>query len=271
MEAPASAGASPPAGPGKRGRSSPRSRRDLARVALTLLALACLRELPRARAQEGSAAIMGQLVDRQTRAPIRGATVLILGTPAMATSDTAGRFEHTGLARGYHILQARAVGYTMGAWQVGLGEGEVLSLVLEMQPADPQLPPIEVVTRRGEVGRRFEEFERRRERGQGHFITREQIVARNPNTLTDILRTVRGVRAECSGSSCILRMGRAVRSCEPEYFLDGFASSAFIAGGIPPLDVQGIEVYRGASETPAEFIGSSSGCGVISVWTRSAP
>jgi hypothetical protein len=35
--------------------------------------------------------------------------------------------------------------------------------------------------------------------------------------------------------------------------------------------VYGIEVYRGSGEIPAEFGGSTAGCGVIVMWTKSRP
>ncbi|RMH14199.1 MAG: hypothetical protein D6701_11515, partial [Gemmatimonadetes bacterium] len=37
---------------------------------------------------------------------------------------------------------------------------------------------------------------------------------------------------------------------------------------IRPEDIEAIEVYRGASEVPAEFGGSDAGCGAIVIWTR---
>lgn len=33
-------------------------------------------------------------------------------------------------------------------------------------------------------------------------------------------------------------------------------------------DIESIEVYRSAAEVPAEFNSTSSGCGVIAIWSR---
>jgi hypothetical protein len=58
--------------------------------------------------------------------------------------------------------------------------------------------------------------------------------------------------------------------CETQYFLDGAA----VAAGTPVLDnlapnnVAGIEVYRGASETPIQFDYGRASCGAIVIWTR---
>lgn len=105
----------------------------------------------------------------------------------------------------------------------------------------------------------------------GTFFTRDEIQRRNPSNIMDLLRTVRGVQTECSGSSCIIRMSGAPRSCEPMYFLDGLKSDSYIAESLEPRDIEGIELYRGAAELPAEFGGVNSGCGVVAIWTRSAP
>jgi hypothetical protein len=37
---------------------------------------------------------------------------------------------------------------------------------------------------------------------------------------------------------------------------------------VHPMDVVAIEVYRGAAETPGQYIDSNSRCGVILIWTR---
>ena len=37
---------------------------------------------------------------------------------------------------------------------------------------------------------------------------------------------------------------------------------------VPPSDVEGIEVYKGAATIPVELNGTGSACGVVSIWTR---
>ena len=37
---------------------------------------------------------------------------------------------------------------------------------------------------------------------------------------------------------------------------------------ISPGSVEGIEVYRGLSTVPAEFLNPDAECGVIAIWTR---
>ena len=37
---------------------------------------------------------------------------------------------------------------------------------------------------------------------------------------------------------------------------------------VHPSEVEGIEIYRGESDTPAEFVTRWVGCGTIVIWTR---
>ena len=57
--------------------------------------------------------------------------------------------------------------------------------------------------------------------------------------------------------------------CVMQVYLDG---SRVAAGELRhlvlPIEVAGIEVYKGPASLPAEFGGSSSRCGVVVVWTK---
>jgi hypothetical protein len=73
-------------------------------------------------------------------------------------------------------------------------------------------------------------------------------------------------------------------SCPPLVYIDGVlvTHTSFSGKGVGeaageaaaaidmvhPLDVAGIEIYRGPAQTPGEFGGSNARCGVIVVWTR---
>ena len=94
------------------------------RVACVLSLAAALAGPGRTAAQQETATFTGRLVNRETRAPIEGATVVLLGTAGTATSDSAGGFRYAGLSPGDHRLEARAIGYAKGVWLVSLAAGE---------------------------------------------------------------------------------------------------------------------------------------------------
>jgi carboxypeptidase family protein/TonB-dependent receptor-like protein len=218
-----------------------------------------------------SASISGRLTARSTHEPIPGAVVVLGGTRLVTTTDSAGRFTLTGLSPGVHQLVIRAVGYAAGSWQVTLQPGQVLSQLWEMDPLPVELPGVVVKGRLPLAARRFADFERRRHAGIGAYLTQEQIERANPSSLVDVLVTVRGVQQVCITNNCIAKMVRSPPGCYPQYYLDGVESTPYFARLTPPEDVKGIEIYRGSSETPGEFQGSNSGCGVIAIWTKSSP
>ncbi len=225
---------------------------------------------PAARAQ-ASASIRGQIVEQGTGTPVFGARVTLLGTTKVATSDSAGRFAFGALTPGLYVIQVSDIGFTKGIYQLEIGEGESVSRVFELVPRTYGLEPMTVEARRRVQGRRYEEFNQRQARGIGSFITADQIARRNPINLMDMMRTVRGVRAECAGVDCIIKFQGQPTGCEPKYILDNLPSDSHIAQSLSPSDVYGIEIYRGASEVPAEYSGMNAACGVIVIWTKSGP
>lgn len=222
-------------------------------------------------AQSGRAAIIGQLVNRQSREPVRGARIGVLGLPAELASDSAGRFAQQGLTSGTYVLQVRAIGYTAASWIVDLGEGEVHSDVYELEPLPVELDPVDVAQRLslGETLRAG--FERRRAAGRGYFVTEADISRENPRSIADVFRHVPGVRLQCRGSmaGCSLRMARAPRECKPDFVVDGFEASNSTSLDMPTIGIIGIEIYRTLSETPVQFLRTDNQCGTIVIWTRS--
>jgi carboxypeptidase family protein len=216
-----------------------------------------------AAAQHSSGAIVGRVVDRQSRTPVPSARITLLGTSHALASDGAGRFRQDSLESGTYRLQVRALGYAVGSWVIKLRDGEERSEELALEP----LPvPLEPVTVEGQQA-----FERRRASGRGHFITENEIAQAHPRTLGDLFRNVPGVRMQCRGMNCTLRMIRAPRGCAPDFIMDGFPATNATSLDMPTIGIIGIEVYRTLSETPMEFLRADNQCGTIVIWTRSGP
>ena len=173
------------------------------RVAVGLSLAVLLATRSRAMGQAETATVIGQLVSRATRAPIEGATVVLVSTGAVATSDSAGRFRYGGLAPGEHRLEVRAIGYVKSEWTVQLLAGEQRR-EFELDALTYRLPDV-VVEARGALG----DFERRRARGTGFFFTRAEVEGRHARTLGDLMRGVSGVQTSCGRGSCAIEIGRA--------------------------------------------------------------
>jgi outer membrane receptor for ferrienterochelin and colicin len=202
-------------------------------------------------------------------------------------SDRSGTFEFE--VRNVRAVRLRAerLGYKTNTTPILHFDGRSFFQVeVRLDPEAILLAPLEVIAW-SEVAENvlLEGFRERAQRGFGTYITREQIVARNPNLVTDLLRGVPGVQVMGSGSGIrpVVRMGRASsRSCATQIYVDGFLINRRMLapdGSLPPSDfriddfvapmvVEGIEVYQGLSGLPAQFLNPDADCGVIAIWTR---
>ena len=215
--------------------------------------------------------IGGTTIDAETGHPIIGAAVTIPALSRAVTSDDAGRFLHAALDGGSYVLQVHAVGYIPSAKSFDLATGQSVTHIFQLSTVPPVLPEVVVKGKTsGVVGHRFEDFDRRRASRRGQFLTRAEIEASSPVDLSDLLQHMHGFRTECVGFTCTVETVRALHGCAPAYFVDGRLSTTF-GPSTPVRDIQGIEVYLGPSETPPEYMGPSSSCGVIGIWTKSSP
>ena len=60
------------------------------------------------------------------------------------------------------------------------------------------------------------------------------------------------------------------QGCPMLIYLDGILVSEGGAADmwVSPVEIGGVEVYKGAASLPAEFSGPNSRCGVVAIWTK---
>ncbi|MEY2733695.1 MAG: hypothetical protein RL340_754 [Gemmatimonadota bacterium] len=268
-------------------------RRD-GRLAVRRLAVALLLSLVlplRAAEAQGTATarLRGNLVDATTQAPIVGARVVIAATGRFVATDTTGRFELTEIPSGVIRFFVTAEGYPRTTFVLAFARGEVMDQRFELESAattaaapEPAATPSRgrgeaqplapsITTAEASRGVRYEDFERRVKTGRGQYVTRQVIEARGYNNIGDATRGMRGVNVECGGPrGCLIKMARTSPGCYPQYIVDGRPDNAF-GPYIAVRDIEGLEVYTGASDVPGEFAGTDAGCGVVVIWTVSGP
>ncbi len=214
-----------------------------------------------------SVTIIGYVTDTAT-SPIPAAEVVVDGTRLAARTDDKGAFRLTGIAPGRLTITTRRLGFRGRSDRYEGAAGDTLQLLLDLVAMPTELA--EVTVRGKKVPRRstgLDEFESRRARGFGAFITRADIERRNPIRTSDLLRTVTGVAIIRSGMYSDLRMARS-QDCAPDIYIDGQEARGYRIDDMPPVDIAGIEVFRGPAEVPVRFKRLWSGCGVVSIWTR---
>jgi hypothetical protein len=250
--------------------------------------------LPAPAGAQGS--IFGSVLDQQTENPIASAEVTLLDRDGRALrtiyADDLGAFAFPRIGSGVYRLRAGRIGYLISTSPLfELIQTDTLHLVLRLDTEAVPLAPLEVTARaRRRASPVLEDFRFRMNRGTGHFISREAILARSPFYVTDVLAMVPGVRVgnptPQGGRHVSMTRTPAHLNCHAQIYLDGTLvnppmQTAF--GGtrrtasindfsidevVSPASVEGIEVYRGLSEVPAEFMSPYAICGVIAVWTR---
>lgn len=229
--------------------------------------------------------ILGRVLDDQSGDPIvdvdlaaRTVADAFLGS---ATTDEAGRFSFTVYRIDAIRIYAARFGYKRTSTPVLRFDGnDYFEVELRLHPDALLLAPLEVIARReAQQSPVLAGFRHRMQRGAGYYITRAEIERRNPMFISDMLLDVPGIRSSSSGRGArrILRMARTEAwNCSLQLFVDGVLMTPRVAamGEIPvddlvsPGSVEGIEVYRGLSTVPAEFLNENARCGVIAIWTR---
>lgn len=78
------------------------------------------------------------------------------------------------------------------------------------------------------------------------------------------------------GGRQVAQVNRSMAACPMQIYVNGINVRAVRNGQVQdgmdnlvsPWEVSAVEVYRRASEMPAEYIGSDAQCGVVAIWTR---
>lgn len=216
---------------------------------------------------------LGTVTDRSDDTPVRGADVTLAppGTNAplvSAQTDSAGFFMLDPVPPGTYTLVIGRIGYRQITHVVTLEKGSDLEVTAALVPEALALDPV-VVTIHRKVSWEMQGFESRRVKGIGTFITRQQIEERHPSQVTDIFRTVPGVRVRpvnATGRSMLTMRG----GCQPQVIIDGLpVASGYVSPDLTfrPRDIEAIEVYDAAT-SPPQF--GRTACGTIVFWTRRA-
>jgi len=223
---------------------------------------------PSARGESRGVTLAGVVTD-PSRTPIPDAEVGILWEREIvraARTDSAGRFQFSDVPRGKTSIVARRLGFQPRVYTVQVRDGATRAfLPIVLDPMPTELDRVIVMARVAASRGRLKEFyERKSRNGMGTFIERDEIEARQPAFMSDMLRMVPGVRVAPARFGNVIRM----RGCVPTVWIDGVAvRGAQLDEVVNPRDVAGVEVYRSSAGLPPQF-GSMNSCGAIVVWTR---
>jgi hypothetical protein len=241
-------------------------------------------------------ALRGRVIDARTGAPLRDVNVTItLGrdTLGRARTDSVGLFQSAVGAAGTVVAHFSRIGYHPDSITAVTAAEFPLRVAMSSVSAANTLAAVIV----RDTSR--SSFERRARRGAGgSFIREEDIERRHPVRMSDLFRSLSGVRIDDSSGvtqlvslrvgrqipptarkaaiggetismpstnarPCVLRVGVNGRLMQPDFSVDD----------VRPGDVFGIEAYLGAATIPAEFssVQNDAPCGIVMIWMKGAP
>lgn len=235
--------------------------------------------------------IVGRVIDDVTERPLGDAAITLLATDGLvlARSETAdeGTFEFEVDKVPAIRLEVHRLSYKANVTPVLHFDGRnYFQVEIRLDPDAILLAPLEIIAR-SEVDPSpfFNDLRLRLRTGNGFYITREEIEARRPAVVSDLLRTVPGVTVTGAGSGLRpkVELARAVSrgDCSTQIWVDGMLMNKRWGSGrntpsadfrvddlVTPASVEAIEVYGGLATVPAQFLNDDAKCGVIAIWTR---
>ena len=231
----------------------------------------------------------GVVRDDDTNLPIADARVEIYDYSwhrlGVRTTDSLGAFRYP-LRRPMAVrLRVSRLGYRQATTpEVSTRGHSYVNVEVRLKSDAVLLAPLAVVARSQALASPvLDGFHSRLRTGMGTYFTREDIERIKPAYVSDLITHVPGlnVRTTGSGFERHIYSGRAAgvpRDCPALIYVDGFLLNPRTGGGevtgmtldeaVRPQNVEGIEVYRGLSTIPAEFLHPDAQCAVVAVWTR---
>jgi hypothetical protein len=197
--------------------------------------------------------------------PLSGVLVALHSAKTFRVTDSTGVFDLGPVPVGHRVLTFAFGEYPSVEHEIELAAARPVRLVVLLDVEGEDLAPIIVDADAPNYGLSLAGFYVRRAKGFGRFVTQEEIATRNPPALSGMLAGT-GVRVGCRRGVCVpTRVGS--RACPLAVFLDGVWVREFDLDWVPPDDVAGIEIYKGA-QVPTEFARHAGDCGAVLVWTR---
>jgi hypothetical protein len=218
--------------------------------------------------------------------PVSGAEVWIDGSAVRAVSSDSGEFRLIDVPSGRQKLMVRRVGFRPASKRMVLAPGDARQVTFALEGMLEELEAVLVTAQKGANGS-MSGFWARRMVGVGVFITRDDIDRRHPPRTADLFQAVMGIHVLPGSPTEPIRIvtgrqavsaSRASNSagssgCQMQYYVDGMFMSpgTFSVDDISPVQIEGIEIFRGPSEIPARFRQRETGCGLVVIWTREPP
>lgn len=216
------------------------------------------------------------IVSDTSLVPLDGAIARILGSGLEVRTGENGRFRMLGLFPGQYLVAVHRLGYAPVSTFIAVTASDTTAASFLLRPIPTELEALKV--RATSVAPSLVEFEERRARGVGQFMTESDINKLNFTQTSGLFRTFQST-AVAKGAVLNMR-GFGVRQCPFRIFVDGAAIRVQMGldADLPaPSQIAGIELYANSTTVPPQYatsggaqFGEAGGavCGVILIWTK---
>jgi hypothetical protein len=222
-------------------------------------------------AKVGKATVSGRVV-LEGAATNAGSRVEVVGSDQVVLTNDKGEFTITKLPSGSQVLLARHLGFGAQTVAVDLNSREPQRVTIKLPKFVAMIDPVVVNARRAQNLDRVG-FSQRQKMGQGFYLTPDQLKDRHPSLVTDLLRTVPGLRVSSSPEGDVVSSSRGVGGGSDcvQYYVDDMPWQSAEPGDVNQFvnanEVVAVEVYQG-SNVPAQYSRGTGGCVTIVLWTR---
>lgn len=217
-------------------------------------------------------AVVGTLIDAGTDRPLRAAQVWIERLGVRTTSDAEGTFELRDVPAGPQELTIQHLGHGQQTVRLEIVPNRTRHMEIGLAPDPVELDPITVTVEMRPVWLEEVGFYERQARSLGQFMGPEWMERRRPYRFSQVLEDVHGVRmSPVCQPHCSYMIQSTTRAglCPLTFYIDGkrlrLGSVVDLDALVPASDVTAVEVYRGISQTPAQYYGR---CGSVVIWTK---
>jgi hypothetical protein len=229
------------------------------------------RSFSAATLQRGSATLTGRVVNA-AGSPVVGARIDVVGTIGVTQSGAGGEFRIDSLPSGTQTVVVRQIGFAPEEKAVELSTRGPARLTVTMARAAQVLAPVRVTADAATAGLEKVGYISRKRSGMGYYLSGDEIEKRAPSLLTDVFRTIPGLRVVPSGTDYVVESTRNALGGCVRYWVDGAVWEAIFPGDVdrlvPTWEIAAMEVYNGTT-VPAQFqMAGSSSCAAIVIWTR---
>lgn len=236
-----------------------------------LIALLSVSSLAAQSSAPKPAKLLGLVRVEGSREPIADAEIMIAQTGPVTTSDARGLFRLDSVAPGERRLIVRKIGFAPldAVWSFAPGDSIIRIIELSKIQTLDTLVTVEKQLRDPEM----DDFAMHKKLGLGHFYMRDEI-DRSGGRISNLLATTNGVQIRYGlGTAAYVGSSRGPKSigggCLADVYLDAVKQPPpFDVNTIHPDQIEAIEYYAGAAQTPAKYMRLGISCGVLVIHTR---